>query len=63
MSWDEALFGFGHRLWQRLVRKPDHESLGQAALLGNERNRLSVICRALTGAPIDIKEADRKSVV
>lgn len=58
MSWDEALFGFGHRLWQRLIRKPDHESLGQAALLGTERNRLSVMCRALTGAPIDIKEAE-----
>ena len=58
MSWDEALFGFGHRLWQRLLRKPDHESLGQAALLRNERNRLSVICRALTGEPLDLKEAE-----
>lgn len=58
MSWDEALFGWGHRLWRRLGGRAASQSLEHAALLSTERAHLLVTARALCGHAVDIKEAE-----
>lgn len=57
MSFDEKLFGFGFRFFSRLFAKKDKDN-PHAASLDTATARLSFFARALSGQPLQIKEAE-----
>ena len=61
MSWDEALFKLGLRLKHTLKhRNPERQAeRARASKLANVQSHLTLVARALSGAPLEIKEAEQ----
>ncbi len=61
MEWDQWLFRSALRLWQRIRHTgPDPAMVARRVSLEDEKKRLEVIAKALTGRPIQLHRAEQE---